>query len=243
VKVNVLVPRPLTDRADCEAALRALCACQTLVPDVFDVVEPVREPFDPDRIGDVLDTIWRWQNGPDTFMWRRRRRPAAWGGLYMSKGPEPVHGSVDLESGAGGPERNADLVRFLRLAASGLGADLGLIDVPPRTSDGTERCMAVTTWDLRKGLPDLYWGTVFGGPYVELFGARRLAEAPVARCGEIAPGMFYLQLTDDLDDLRERPELVQRVRAEAKRFLGLDAFAGEGVAEPCRRLPQFTLRG
>ena len=238
--VNVLTPKLMTDRSDCETVLRALCACATLAPEYFDVTEPIREPFDCDRIDAVIDTAWRWQKGPDTFMWRRRK-PKSWGGIYMSRTPEPVHGAVNLEGTAGTAELNADLVRFLKMTAIGLGADLGLIDAAPTKPDGTEGCLAVTTWDLRKGLPDLYWGTVFGKPYVELFGAERLAQVPVARREELAPGVFYLQLTDDLEDVRARPQLVEQARAVAKQSLGIDAFAEPGATQPCGRLAQFAL--
>jgi hypothetical protein len=237
--INILTPKPMTDRSDCETALRALCGCETLAPEYFDVVEPIREPFDCNKIGAVIDTVWQWQNGPDTFMWRRRN-PKSWGGIYMSKRPEPVHGSVDLKSDAGVLKINEELIRFLKATATGLGADLGLIDATPVKADGTEGCLAVTTWDLRKGLPDLYWGTVFGKPYVELFGAQKLAQAPVARREELAPGIFYLQLTDDLNDVRAEPQLVEQVRTEAKRFLGIDAFKESATAQPCSRIGSFA---
>jgi hypothetical protein len=207
-----------------------------LTPEYFDVVEPIREPFDCKKIGAVIETVWQWQNGPDTFMWRRRR-PKSWGGIYMSKAPEPVHGSVDLKSAAGVPRTNEELVRFLKTMAADLGADFGLIDATPVKADGTEGCLAVTTWDLRKGLPDLYWGTVFGRPYVELFGRERLSGVPAAVKVELAPALFYIQLTERLNDVIERPEVVDKARQAAKEHLGLDAFV---TAEGAARVPAFS---
>ena len=75
----------------------------------------------------------------------------------------------------------------------------------------TEKHLLVTTHDLKKYVPDVYWTMVFGAPYVTLFSREKLLSAPVHRVEELENGSVVLQLTPDLRDtcggrsrLRER---------------------------------------
>lgn len=236
--VSILTPLPMTEVTDCHALLRALCAQKSLVPEYFDVVEPIREHFDCDRIEAVVETVWKWQKGPFSFMWRRRRQPASWGELYVNSWGRPQHASVYLECKVG---VDGDVVQFLRNAAMTVKADLGFVDASPPDCEGW-RQSHLTTWSVAKGLPGVYWGTVLGKPYAELIGAERLSAAPVDRCERLGPDLFYLQLTAKLEDTYLQPDVVDTRRAALLDYLGKDLFATDGGSAGPPRAPSFSFQ-
>jgi hypothetical protein len=90
--------------------------------------------------------------------------------------------------------------------------------------DGHGPRLVLTAHGLTQNLPDLYWAQVFGGPWVELFGADRLASTPAHRVEEIAPGRWLVQLTEHLTDLVEDHDRFQALRETCKQHLGADCF-------------------
>jgi hypothetical protein len=130
------------------------------------------------------------------------------------------------------------LVPLLKELAVSFTADFGLIE-PARKAPGPS--VGATTWDLVKAIPEFYWATVFGRPYVELFGRSRLARVKAAVNVELAPGLFYIQLTERLADVAEQPQRVDELRTAAVEVLGSDAFADPAAQTP-RRLPKFVLQ-
>jgi hypothetical protein len=82
----------------------------------------------------------------------------------------------------------------------------------------------VPTVQLELCLPDLFWANVLGPPYTQMFGADRLATAPAHLVEEIAPGTFYLQLSERIEDIHEHPDQLDRARVEVKEHLGVNAF-------------------
>lgn len=82
----------------------------------------------------------------------------------------------------------------------------------------------LTTHVLRHWLPDIFWGTVFGPPYVALFGKDRLLSAPVAVAEEIGEDMVYIQLTDGVADVANDPAGMALRRKAFKDYIGVDAF-------------------
>jgi hypothetical protein len=70
----------------------------------------------------------------------------------------------------------------------------------------------------------VYWGTVFGEAYVRHFGALRLRQAPAALVEELRDDLFYLQLTDRIEDCVTDWESVRQQRIAVKRHLGEDSF-------------------
>lgn len=77
--------------------------------------------------------------------------------------------------------------------------------------------------DLRTALPYLYWLTIFGPSYVELFNGRLLA-APAHRVEVLAPRLVAVQLTKNVSDCVRRWEAVNEVRRAVVEQLGRDAF-------------------
>src|SRR5262249_23931444 len=78
--------------------------------------------------------------------------------------------------------------------------------------------------DLRKYLPDIYWMTVFGRPYLELFSRERLLACPAYRVKELENGSIAVQLTPELKDIATEEAAFERGREDARNHLGNDAF-------------------
>lgn len=76
---------------------------------------------------------------------------------------------------------------------------------------------------LMRSVPDLYWLTCFGKEYVNMFGRRKLKDAPVAKVSE-GKDHVCLQLTGDPSDMLEQPMLVESIRTRTIRHLGPERF-------------------
>ena len=87
-----------------------------------------------------------------------------------------------------------ELTRFLQEASKMLEGDFGCLTLLTETEieagrkngavsaldkRATRFNFLVSSPDIRKCLPDVYWMTVFGAPYVKMFGRDRLLSAPV----------------------------------------------------------------
>jgi hypothetical protein len=77
---------------------------------------------------------------------------------------------------------------------------------------------------LKKCVPDIYWTTVFGRPYVELFSRERLLSCPAHRIKELDNGAIVIQLTPELKDIAAEEAAFERVRQDTRNHLNNDAF-------------------
>jgi hypothetical protein len=82
----------------------------------------------------------------------------------------------------------------------------------------------VTTQLLRKYIPDIYWVTVFGKPYVDLFSRERLLSAPAYQVRELENGSVLIQLTEFPGESGEGPNSYETRKALVKAHLNSDAF-------------------
>lgn len=78
--------------------------------------------------------------------------------------------------------------------------------------------------ELDYGLPEFFWGMLFGAPYVSMFGWEKLKSTPAAIISEMGAGSLYLQLTDDPRDCEAHPAKVASARLRAKKHLNPAAF-------------------
>lgn len=93
---------------------------------------------------------------------------------------------------------------------------------------------------LRKGIRDLSWVTVFGGPYLELFGRERVLTTPAAVVRELSNGAVALTLTEGLNDTNEAWESYKVDRDRCKAHLDSDAFLDASMPpDHVYRVPQF----
>jgi len=82
----------------------------------------------------------------------------------------------------------------------------------------------VTSHNLQRFIPNLYWATVLGPPYVELFGKELLLGAPAFKTAELDEGRIYMQLSPDPMDFVANYPLQNNARRIVREYLGHDAF-------------------
>jgi hypothetical protein len=93
---------------------------------------------------------------------------------------------------------------------------------------------------LMKCLPDLLWLTVFGRPYIALFGREKLLSTPAREVKELQNGAVVVKLTDLLGDDMASWENFKVVRDRCKDHLGRTAFCVSTTdAGDARKAPQF----
>ena len=129
--------------------------------------------------------------------------------------------------------------KLLERSAAAFSADFGFIhritetEIPRGTANGsidfldaakTEKDLFVGTRTLSKCMPDIFWTTVFGRPYVELFSRERLLSCPAHRTKELDNGSIVVQLTPELKDMAAEEAAFERVRQDARNHLNNDAF-------------------
>lgn len=80
----------------------------------------------------------------------------------------------------------------------------------------------LTTRTLKKSLPDIYWITVFGKPYVDLFSKDRLLSAPAYQVRELGDGSILMKLFEDISSCEEFA--YENRKKEVKRHISANAF-------------------
>lgn len=176
----------------------------------------------------------------------------------------PMHSSLQVHF-RHDPSQGQDesLVKFMQTAARDFNVDFGFIELPtrdylktvPQPASVTERFVVeeqfregdplnlrLTTNFLVNGVPDLFWITLLGLPYVELLGEERIRSAPAHRVEKLQDGSYLLQLTEHLGDCISKPKYLQSRRKAVKQHLGESAFGyGEMWEDEPRLVPTFHL--
>jgi hypothetical protein len=171
--------------------------------------EPLRRDYEPSD----LEEAWS-----DDLLWKGRAAKVD-GFLSKPTGPHERYGLIHV---------SADLPRADEDRATHVTQDLastfdgiyGFVHVSTAHGDGEDPHLLVSQFKLRGGLEQLYWGTILGAPFVELYGAERIATAPAYAVDQLGAELFWLQLTERLDDVRTRPDDVAEVGAAVKGHLG-----------------------
>lgn len=78
--------------------------------------------------------------------------------------------------------------------------------------------------ELLKFLPDLSWGTIWGAPYIELFGRDTLLTVPAYEVYELNAKSIYVQLSKSMLDLKSNYVAVDIIREQVKNHLNSDVF-------------------
>ncbi len=188
--------------------------------------------FDRQKIDALLDH-WKWP-----FL-AIKRSPAVDASIWMRKGAhQRLHAtlmfSMELKAAS-----QSKLLGFLEATSIRLQADFACLHLLTQSELERGRCnntvramdkqgkqvaFFLTSRDLQLRVPELYWATVLGAPYLKLFGEERILSAP-AYCTKALPSdAVLLQMTKDLTDLEERPTVFDAVRSRVKTWLGADAF-------------------
>lgn len=254
ISLSLLTPKPLISEADGRKFLDLLiCAGQDFIPQLVGSSYPADEPFDPARPDNAL-RFWR-----SHFLWQRDR-PDGRGTVLMAAADAPF-GAIHME--AAPPADAAAIQRLLLALCEAFDADIGFVHLLTerdvnfwnnyRAVEGSDaviemRVAPLAPLLLRKGIPELYWLTLFGPPYVKLLGRERLLSAPAFETHELKTGAVALQLSEAPLDLESRFAAVDEVRRRVKAHLDCNAFfdpqlpSGRVYAvPPLRRAPPAEL--
>ncbi len=210
---------------------------QALIPTPEDKLQ-VRQSVPPETAKNIPP---EFDTRCETVNWDRKKKPKAEGSFsprWCSKAPSvrDTHANMNVTVELGQVAQQ-ELVTCLKQASVRLNAHFALMDTLTASYkefagiSGSAKYsdrFYVVTHELRHCLPDIFWGTVFGPPYVALFGKEKLLNAPVFAAEQIAENMVYIQLTQDITDVANDPAAMALHRKAFKDYLGVDAFFVEG---------------
>jgi len=231
VVLEFLSPHPL--KKDAGRALLELW--RDLLPEYFPDrcgnSEPIRHPMDTEHIEEAL-TFWAWP-----FLARRRKAKVNCA-VFMRHPKNLIHSTFKLDvphdSSIQGP-----LLEFLKKTCTEFEADLGLIHpltqheivrgkidgtIESLNTNSTLHSFYITTHQLRKNLPNLYWATVFGPAYVAFFGRDKLLTSPAPHVAPLTENSILIRLSDNLSDLESDFATVDQSRQVVKEHLDSNAF-------------------
>lgn len=230
--INILTPRPLNSQEDGRDFLQLwVDVFPECAPEAFGNWEPLKARFDSGDL-DLVVKSWSWP-----FMVKRHDPPMQ-GCVFMNMGGQPKHAWVSISLSSKQLAQSTTL-RFLQAAAVRLKADFAFLHlltapdvkygmqcgtVQQLDSKGTRFNLSVTTQDLLGGLPDLYWATIFGPAYIRLFGRETILSAPAPFVRELSEDALYLQLSEQIGDLKTHHAEVHAVKERVKSHLNKNAF-------------------
>lgn len=151
-------------------------------------------------------------NQADIF-WEAKSPETAKGAAFKRTYPSDTHGvvSLELDPKAVSIEK---VVKFIKDLTVKLHGDYGFVHALPAddTSAAPNAFLHMAPQDLAKCLPDLWWGSILGAPYIELIGEERIRTAPAHTVSRVADRAYWLQVSaqppfaneglddDDFDD-------------------------------------------
>jgi hypothetical protein len=214
------------------------------LPDRYGNSEPIDRIFDLSKREEIL-THFRWP-----FL-AVKEKPKLDTSIWMRSPKKHLHSSWKLSFTFGEINVNR-LISFLRAAAKQLAADFccltlftdSEIDFGRRNrtawnldKKATRFFFAIHSQFLQQCLPDVYWLTIFGPPYVKLFGEEKILSAPASQTEVIGQKMVLMQLTPRLEDVRNTATF-RDLKSRVKAHLGADTFYQPGQVGEARH-PQF----
>ena len=248
LQINILIPEKLVSK---ESGRRVLDLLNSVYPDFsperYGSHEPLREVYDPAHPEKALE-IWG-----KSFLWKRKH-PRVEGSIWLAWGPRLTHTwltlSVDAEKA-----NSYKVVDFVQQTSAAFNSDFAFIhiltedDIKKGTLNGTVFCLnpakkryslTVTTKELFQYLPDIYWATVLGLPYVQHFGREKLLSTPAFIVQELSNGSVYLQISENPLDLETHPTNLNLVRQAIKEHLNQDSFFDPAaLADHIYSVPDF----
>src|SRR5436190_3553656 len=207
---EILSPLPLNSQEDARKLFNVWAeSAPQFVPDRSGLHEPLRHEFSIASMDEAL-RIWEFQ-----FLLKSVASPKLESGILMQYGPHRRHSTWTIGLQQFCDFEQTSFCNLLRRSAAVLTPDFGLIhriteaetvrgqengSIAFLNSSKTKKSLFVTTHILNKYVPDIYWATIFGAPYVKLFSRERLLSAPAHRVEEFENGTVAIQLTPNLDD-------------------------------------------
>ncbi len=251
VILNILTPCSFASKTDGKTVLLFVAtAYPELAPQKYNYVAPLKLDFNINQIDAV---VARWEDG---LFWKRKN-PDLQGQLWRSWRPD-LHSSLVVELESGDPEK-LRMDRLLGDASNLLGAHFAFMhvlnpaEIIQTRMNGTIGCLnpakqeyylSVTSHDLKRYVPNLYWATVFGEPYVDLVGRERMLSSPAPIVKELPYGGIYIQLSDSISDMLKAYERLDAIRQNVKMHLGNNIFFDPAAPQDHEyNVPNFHLGG
>lgn len=236
---GVLIADPLAEKAIGRRLIEAIvAAAPDLSPEVFGRFEPVKTVFES-----AEQSVAEWE---PPFLWRHRSRVRAEGAIWFAN--PGSHSAMYLM--ANGKNLPVDqMVTLVQRLGETTPADFGYVHflTEAERSSGLVAYdewypieVGVTTHDLRKGLPSVCWGMLFGQAYLDVIGEQRIRSAPWADTCRLANGAVFCQLTTTVDEIAGDLEDLQRRRDLIRVALGEHLFQRPG-GEKAVMIPRFAL--
>jgi hypothetical protein len=249
--LEILSPLPLNRKEDARRLIGLWAElAPNILPDRAGTHEPLKQRFSIADLGGLLEG-WEYQ-----VLFERVSKPKSRSSVFMQYGPHRRHSSWAISIDDPQDVNLPNLLNLLGRASTEFSADFALIDKPTRqdieiglascsisylSTAKTKVSLFVTTHLLRKYVPDIYWVTVFGKPYVDLFSRERLLSTPAHCVRELENGSVFIQLTEFPGESGEGPNSYQARKALAKNHLNSDAFFDPGKGVDYRYfVPEFS---
>jgi hypothetical protein len=173
------------------------------------------------------------QRGETVLRWRRNAHPRAEGSMSrrIQTPACAEHAAHRLRISVKDDEQMGWLVSFLCFGAASDGIDFAWCDVDGfDCGNGASRNLLVqkenciSTQRISRGMPDLFWAQIFGRAFVDLFGLDKLLSSPAYQVEQLTPDAVYVQLTESIFDVRDRPAEVHARKQLVKRHLDDNIF-------------------
>lgn len=219
-----------------------------VMPDVWDIVEPMRRPFSVEGVRTTLET---WDPAHFDFDWKKKTGNKAWGSFHkmawLVNFTRHAQSSIYM---ALPRALEPKVIEYCKTSSLKFGAHFSYFDVLVENYLHTAvrnksaphgGNLHITSHVIQKFLPDVFWSQIYGRPYIELFGIDKLLSAPAYKVEQLSPDIVYVQLTPTLFDQYERYEELDRMRQLVKQHLDDNIFFKESNAEDhVYRTPNFN---
>ncbi len=226
IHAQIYTPNMLTEPKDFFRRVKHYCDYfPEMLPEKCGFWSPLKIPFSPEIIENMIPNDRG--GAADRLSCQRLKKPRCQIQFSPSR-----HGNTHSTEYIGPELEQIDqkkLINYLKIATLQFNGDLAVIDAnrhkdpDPRIIEGWSN-VTPYTHQLKHWLPDMYWGVVFGKPYVDLFGLECLLSTPAYLVEKLSDHAVYIQLSEHLQDVFEKNDQIDGQRELVKHHLGYDAF-------------------
>ncbi|EOQ98269.1 hypothetical protein LEP1GSC195_1470 [Leptospira wolbachii serovar Codice str. CDC] len=203
-----------------------------LKPEYYNNVEPINKIFEENDISKVLE-IW---DGSPFYLKQKRNRMLS---IIDNGKKNYIFGAISIHYKKKTLDNELHQIKnFLTKSSKTFTGEFGYIHSMTSESEFNfeyeanvsiysnfkNPTMIITSFVLKKYIPNLYWFTILGPTYVNFFGKKRIEETPCFKVIKISECCYGLQLTENLMDLKNNFEYFNQIRTKAKTHLGTSAF-------------------
>ncbi|MBB4372406.1 hypothetical protein GGD63_005214 [Bradyrhizobium sp. cir1] len=229
---EILSPLPLTRRLDARKLFAVWRdAAPDTLPDRIGNHEPLRLDF---SIADLETAFSIWEHH---VLLKRVAKPKLTSSIFMQYGPHRKHSTWSISVSDRKHIDMRSMENLISASSVEFSADFGFIHSPNDfdidvglatesvaflDTKRLRKSLFLTTHTIRKCLPDIYWITVFGKPYVDLFSRDRLLSAPAFQVQELGNGSILMKLFEDIGSCEDFA--YENRKKEVKRHISENAF-------------------